>query len=91
MSQKTSKVEHRLFTVATLTGHVIHSYGAYPACLDNGPASAEEPKSMCRRLSEVGENYGEPWEISTLGCEDYKMFKATSVKMLFSATLLHQQ
>jgi leucyl aminopeptidase len=28
----------RIFTMATLTGHVIRAYGSYPACLDNGPA-----------------------------------------------------
>lgn len=70
-----SGIQSRLFTVATLTGHVIRAYGPYPACLDNGPASTMiTSKTLCH----AGNMFGEPWELSTLRREDYDMVKATS-------------
>lgn len=65
----------RLFTVATLTGHVIRAYGMYPACMDNGPA---RKLNMSRSLADTGAAHGEPWEVSILRHDDYAMVAATS-------------
>lgn len=65
----------RLFTVATLTGHVIRAYGMYPACMDNGPA---RKLGVSQRLASIGTQFGEPWEVSTLRRDDYAMIAATS-------------
>lgn len=60
-----------LFTVATLTGHVIRAYGvAYTAALDNGPARR---KGTSAGLQTAGDLVADPFEISTIRREDYKM------------------
>jgi leucyl aminopeptidase len=75
LQKSTPKVKCHLFTVATLTGHVIRAYGPYPACLDNGPARVE---SFSQYLANIGATWGEPWEISTLRAEDYAIVKPKS-------------
>ena len=62
-----------IFTIATLTGHVIRAYGeAYSAVVPNGPAKAKGVQDL---LFKAGENSGEPFEISTLRREVGLLFK----------------
>ena len=62
--QALQEVNPRIFTIATLTGHVIRVYGPnYSAALDNGPAWA---KNTSRELVEIGDQTGDPFEISRL-------------------------
>lgn len=65
-----SAVNPHLFTVATLTGHVIRAYGPdYTAVMSNGPArEAGIPEKMFK----AGEVMGDPFEISTIRREDFK-------------------
>lgn len=66
-----SEKPSRLLTVATLTGHAIRAVGCgYSICLDNGPA---RESGMSNRLFEAGHLIGEPFEISTLRREDFKV------------------
>lgn len=59
-----------LFTIATLTGHVIRAYGtAYTGILSNGPARAKQVDYL---LQQSGDVTGDPYEISTIRREDYK-------------------
>lgn len=65
-----------LFTIATLTGHVIRAYGdAYTGVLGNGPSKA---KNVPHDLQAVGEETADPYEVSTLRREDYKMVAGPS-------------
>lgn len=53
-----------LFTMATLTGHVIRAYGTnYTAAMDNGPARAN---LTSQKLQAAGDDIGDPFEISTV-------------------------
>ncbi|VDK75007.1 unnamed protein product [Anisakis simplex] len=60
-----------LFTLATLTGHVILSNGYYATVIDNGPAHASK---FAERMQEIGYEYGQPTEISRLQPEDYTFY-----------------
>ncbi|KAF1751125.1 hypothetical protein GCK72_017679 [Caenorhabditis remanei] len=62
-----------LFTVATLTGHEVLSYGYYAAIMDNGPAKAS---GWARKVQEVGDEFGQPIEISRLHPEDFAFHQA---------------
>ncbi|CAF1065602.1 unnamed protein product [Adineta ricciae] len=63
------EVNPHLFTMATLTGHVIRAYGSnYTAALDNGPARSAE---ISQKLQAAGDEVGDPFEISTVRREDY--------------------
>jgi leucyl aminopeptidase len=64
----------RLFTVATLTGHVVRAYGGYPAVV---PVT-EPAKQISKKLAETGTLFGDPWEISSLRREDYDFVTPTS-------------
>ncbi|KAI9205354.1 uncharacterized protein BJ171DRAFT_567533 [Polychytrium aggregatum] len=63
-----SPLPSKLFTVATLTGHVIRAYGSYAATLDNGPARED---GVSQSIQRGGHLFGDPFEISTLRREDY--------------------
>lgn len=58
----------RLFTCATLTGHVVRAYGPYAAALENGPARL---LGMGRRLQQAGQRIGDCFEVSTVRREDF--------------------
>lgn len=58
-----------LYTVATLTGHACIAHGTYSIVIDNGPAKKER---HANRLKEVGDIYGDPFEVSTLRKEDFE-------------------
>lgn len=58
-----------LFTVATLTGHVIRAFGPdYTGIMENGPA---KEFGVAKKLQEAGDLSGDPFEISTIRREDY--------------------
>jgi leucyl aminopeptidase len=65
-----NEVNPKLFTIATLTGHVIRAFGdSYTGILDNGPAKKE---GVSLKLQQAGDESGDPFEISTLRREDYE-------------------
>ncbi|EUB63494.1 Putative aminopeptidase W07G4.4 [Echinococcus granulosus] len=66
-----------LFTVATLTGHVIRAYKCYTASsisavMDNGPARKLD---MSHKLQKAGERISDMAEVSTVRMEDFEMCK----------------
>lgn len=64
----------QLFTVATLTGHVVRAYGpGYSAAMDNGPARSLGTATL---LAKVGDEWGDPVEVSTVRREDYALVKS---------------
>ncbi|CAB3397741.1 unnamed protein product [Caenorhabditis bovis] len=64
-----------IFTLATLTGHEILSYGYYAAIMDNGPA---KNSGWARKVQDVGDEFGQPIEISRLHPEDFAFHLAES-------------
>ncbi|CAD6186728.1 unnamed protein product [Caenorhabditis auriculariae] len=66
-----------LFTLATLTGHEVLSYGYYATIMDNGPA---KQSGLARKIQEVGDVYGQPIEISRLQPEDFAFHLAESAQ-----------
>ncbi|VDK55312.1 unnamed protein product [Gongylonema pulchrum] len=56
----------RLFTLATLTGHAVLTYGYMAAAMDNGPAHKDRTAEM---IQDRGDAYGQPVEISRLHSE----------------------
>jgi len=59
-----------LMTIATLTGHAAVAMGPYTAVMDNGTARKEQ---FAQKLFATGEKYGDPFEVSNIRREDYKM------------------
>ncbi len=68
-------VNPRVFSVATLTGHSYRAVGPYPIAMDNGPARALHVAEL---LADIGERWGEPFELSRLRREDVDFIKARS-------------
>jgi leucyl aminopeptidase len=65
-----------LFTIATLTGHVIRAFGPdYTGIMENGPA---KNFGVAKKIQEAGEISGDPFEISHLRREDYATHKGQS-------------
>ena len=60
----------KIFTIATLTGHVARAYGPYPAAVENGKARSE---GIGHTLQKVGQIWGDPFEISRIRREDYQV------------------
>ncbi len=58
----------RLMTCATLTGHVVRSYGPYAAAMDNFPAKRAK---VGLRIRESGEILADPFELSTIRRDDF--------------------
>ncbi|VDN83600.1 unnamed protein product [Brugia pahangi] len=65
----------RLFTLATLTGHCILSYGYMAAAIDNGPARVDHTAETIRDWGDV---FGQPVEVSRLHWEDFDFHEAES-------------
>lgn len=64
-----------LFTVATLTGHVIRAYGlGYSGVMDNGPA---EKMAVSQKIAAGGLKMGDPCEISTVRREDFAFIRTS--------------
>ena len=71
-----NEVNPFLFTIATLTGHVIRAYGEdYTAIVCNGPSRA---RKVDHQFQSVGDAIADPYEISTLRREDYTMVEGKS-------------
>jgi leucyl aminopeptidase len=71
-----SEVNPLLFTIATLTGHVIRAFGPdYTAVLSNGPA---RKLGIPQKLQDAGDISGDPFEISTIRREDFDFHRGKS-------------
>lgn len=68
-------VKPELFSVATLTGHVVRCYGAYPAAIENAVANAT---NCALTLQQQASQWGEPFEVSTLRREDFAKIREVS-------------
>lgn len=64
-----------LFSVATLTGHAALAMGPYTAAVENGPARAQ---GIAARLFDLGEAWGDPFEVSHLRREDWDFVRPRS-------------
>lgn len=67
------EVNPHLMTLATLTGHEVLTYGYYATIMDNGPA---KHSGWARRIQDIGDEFGQPIEISRLQPEDFEFHKA---------------
>jgi leucyl aminopeptidase len=66
----------KIFTIATLTGHVGRAYGPYPAAVENGQAVK---KSVGRTLQDIGQIWGDTFEVSRIRREDYMVVKGNGI------------
>ncbi|QYJ92877.1 M17 family metallopeptidase [Shewanella spartinae] len=62
-------VAPQLFSVATLTGHVVRAYGGYTAVVENAVARQQQVGDSLQAISEA---WGEPIEVSRLRRDDYQ-------------------
>ncbi|KAJ1740722.1 hypothetical protein LPJ78_004438 [Coemansia sp. RSA 989] len=67
-----SSLPAAIYTVATLTGHVIRAYGWYGATVANGPARRGH---YDQRLAASGLAYGDPFENSIMRREDHEFVR----------------
>ena len=67
--------EPYILSLATLTGHATRAMGPYSIAIENGPASQ---RGVARELSEIGDAWGDPFEISRLRREDYEFVRPRS-------------
>ncbi|TPV97251.1 MAG: leucyl aminopeptidase family protein [Myxococcales bacterium FL481] len=65
----------QVMSVATLTGHSMRAVGQYSIALENGPA---RQVGIANRLSQVGDEWGDPFEISRLRREDFAFVQPRS-------------
>jgi leucyl aminopeptidase len=65
-------INPHIMTVATLTGHVILTYGHCSAAIDNGPARAVH---YAEQLQKTGDSVGQPIEVSRLSNEVFSIIK----------------
>lgn len=68
-------VKPELFSVATLTGHVVRAYGSYTAAVEN---SVARHAGVASALQQQGTQWGEPLEISVLRREDFSKITEVS-------------
>lgn len=68
-------VNPSLFSIATLTGHAARAIGGYTAYVENGPARAAK---CAEQLTEVGDLWGDPGEVSRSRREDYHFIRPRS-------------
>lgn len=68
-------VNPELFSVATLTGHVVRAYGGYPAAVAN---SVAHQGGVAALIASLGDSVGEPFEVSRLRREDFDKIKDVS-------------
>ncbi|QLE86399.1 leucyl aminopeptidase family protein [Shewanella sp. Scap07] len=61
-------VAPQMFSVATLTGHVVRAYGGYTALVEN---SVARQQGVADKMQSIGEHWGEPAEVSRLRKEDF--------------------
>ncbi|QYJ79609.1 M17 family metallopeptidase [Shewanella acanthi] len=70
-----SAVNPEMFSVATLTGHVVRCYGGYPAAVENSVAT---DKQVASTLQQHSVQWGEPFEVSSLRTEDFAKIRDVS-------------
>ncbi|MBR9726447.1 M17 family metallopeptidase [Shewanella intestini] len=58
----------QLYSVATLTGHVVRCYGGYSALVENSVAKQQQ---LANHLEQIGTLWGEPLEVSSLRPDDF--------------------
>jgi leucyl aminopeptidase len=68
-------IDPHLFSLATLTSHAHRAVGNYSIAVDNGPARR---RNVAQQLAELGDAWGEPFELSRLRREDYAFIAARS-------------
>ncbi|HEY6882278.1 MAG TPA: aminopeptidase [Polyangiales bacterium] len=61
-------IDPHLFSLATLTSHAHRAVGNYSIAIENGPARRRD---VAQQLAQLGEAWGEPFELSRLRREDY--------------------
>jgi len=66
----------KIFTIATLTGHVARAYGPYPAAVENGKARND---NVGRTLQDIGQIWGDPFEVSRIRKEDFQVVKGNGI------------
>lgn len=72
-----NSVNPEIFTIATLTGHVIRCYGPnYSAILSN---QAARKKNIDSELLKIGDEIADPYEISTIKREDFEFHSGISI------------
>jgi len=69
-------VDPRILSLATLTGHATRAVGPYSIAIENGPA---QKRGIARRLAELGDEWGDPFELSRLRREDYDFIAPRSL------------
>eukprot|EP01127_Copromyxa_protea_P012633 TRINITY_DN3311_c0_g1_i1.p1 TRINITY_DN3311_c0_g1~~TRINITY_DN3311_c0_g1_i1.p1 ORF type:complete len:512 (+),score=136.11 TRINITY_DN3311_c0_g1_i1:3-1538(+) len=57
----------KMFSMATLTGHAVNAWGPYTALVENGPS---KKLGLSRSIQEVGESWGDAFEVSSYRRED---------------------
>jgi leucyl aminopeptidase len=61
-------VDPHILSLATLTGHAARAVGAYSIAIENGPARR---RGVAQTLADIGDAWGEPFELSRLRREDF--------------------
>jgi len=68
-------VDPHILSVATLTGHASRAVGSYSIAIENGPARR---RGIAQTLADIGEAWGDPFELSRLRREDFDFIKPRS-------------
>ncbi|ORX81328.1 Zn-dependent exopeptidase, partial [Anaeromyces robustus] len=66
----------KIFTIATLTGHSVRAYGAYPVAVENVKARND---GIGRTLQDLGQIWGDPFEISRIRRDDFIVVKGNGI------------
>jgi len=69
-------VDPHILSLATLTGHAARAVGAYSIAIENGPARR---RGIAHTLAELGDAWGDPFELSRLRREDFEFIAARSL------------
>ena len=70
-----SSTTPRVLSLATLTGHAALTAGPYTVAVENGPARKNR---LSAGLAAVGDQWGDPFEVSRLRREDYDFIQPKS-------------
>jgi leucyl aminopeptidase len=65
-----------IFSLATLTSHAGRAVGPYSIAIENGPARA---RGTAAALARIGDEWGDPFELSRLRREDYAFIEPRSL------------
>jgi leucyl aminopeptidase len=68
-------VDPHILSLATLTSHAHRAVGSYSIAIENGPA---QRRRVAQTLAEIGDAWGDPFEISRLRRDDYDFIKPRS-------------